>query len=285
MSDLVQADSNKALVQAIVNDFHEYFSSPPPFTKGSRYVVPHALSTSPLPPALGGLTTETFADMYERISPLLLKQYDSGVKSFKHRLAEPNAEVWVSGNIAAVFVGWVASVDGRDFVHAVHLCSLHRMANQNSDDGNPWRISGLVDATHLSPEIPLPPVQTGPVSEIIAPFEALLAHIKARDWKAIPPLLLPRGGATISQGSQDPVTFLWPAFITQLQVEAESGPITEKKLFNCEARRCSDLAFVWAPFILVTDGRKHGQGVSVCSFRLEEGKWLITGLQETSFNK
>ncbi|KAH7138745.1 hypothetical protein B0J11DRAFT_574698 [Dendryphion nanum] len=285
MSDSVQTDGDKALAQAIINDFHEYFSSPPPLTKGSRYVLPHALITVPLPPALGGLTTETFADMYERVGQLLLGQYDSGVKSFTHRLAEPNAEVWVSGNIAAVFVGWSASVDGRDIVHTVHLCSLHRIRNQNSNYGNPWRISGLVDMMHLSPEIPVPPVETGPVLEIIAPFEALLAYIKARDWKAIVPLLLPGGGATILQGSQAPVTFVWPEFIKQLQVEAESGPVTEKKLFNCEARRCSDLAFVWAPFMLVTDGRELGQGVSVCSFRLEEGQWLITGLQETSFDK
>jgi hypothetical protein len=277
--------SDSVLAQALLSDFHAYFSSLPPFTEGSRYALPHALITVPLPPALGGLTTETFADMYERVGPMLLRLHDSGVKSFVHRLAEPNAEVWVSGNIAAVFVGWSASVDGHDMLHTTTICTLHRIENKNSDNGNPWRISGMVDMMHLTPEMPVPPVETGPVSEIIAPFEALLAHIKERDWEAIPPMLLPRGGATISQGSQAPATFAWPAFIKQLQVEAERGPVTEKKLLNCEARRCSDLAFIWAPFLLVADGREYAQGVSVCSFRLEEGQWLICGLQETSFDK
>ncbi|RDW75551.1 hypothetical protein BP6252_06693 [Coleophoma cylindrospora] len=284
MSVSEQADSDKALAQAIVNDFHEYFSTLPPFTQGSRYVLPHALITVPLPPAMGGLSVETFADMYARVSQLLLGQYDSGIKSFAHRLAEPDAEVWVSGNIAAVLVGWSASVNDRDIVHSLNLCTLHRIANQTSDNRNPWRISGLVDMKHLSPEIPMPPVETGPVSEIIAPFEALLGYIKLGDWEAIPSLLLPRGGATISHGTQDPVTFLWPEFIKRLQVEAETGPVTERKLSNCEVRQCVDLAFVWAPFMLLVDGRDYTQGISVCSFRMEDGQWLITGLQETYFN-
>ncbi|KAM5356954.1 hypothetical protein ACJ41O_003600 [Fusarium nematophilum] len=286
MSSSLQTDADKALVLAIVNDFHEYFSSLLPLTEGSRYTLPRALIIVPFSPEMGGLKIENFSDMYERVSQALAKQYESGTKGFRHRLAEPEAEVWLSGNIAAVLVGWTASMNGRgDFVHTVHLCTLHRLPNEYSTNGNPWRISGLVDMKHLPPEMLAPPVETGPLSEIIAPFEALLAHIEARDWEAIPPLLLPGAGATISQESQIPDTFMWPEFIKRLQAEAESGPVAEKKLLNCEARRCGDLAFVWAPFVLIIDGCENAQGVSVCSFRLEEGEWLISGLQETSFTK
>jgi hypothetical protein len=284
MSNLAQEDSDKTLIKAIVNDFHAYFSSPLPLTKGSCYTLLHGLIVVPLPPQLGGLKIENFADMYERVSPLLQVQYDSGVKSFLHRLAEPEAEIWVSGGIAAVLVGWSAAVDGRDIVHTINLCSLYRIANENANSGNPWRISGLVDMKHFPPEIPLPLVEAGPVSDIIAPFETLLAHIKGQDWEAIPQLLLPGGGATISQGPQTLATLLWPEFINWLQADAERGPIAEKKLVNCEARRCGDLAFVWAPFMLIINGREHAQGVNICSFREEEGQWLISSLQEGTFN-
>ncbi|KAH8646684.1 hypothetical protein BX600DRAFT_518724 [Xylariales sp. PMI_506] len=286
MSDSVQADRDKVLAQAIVNDFHEYFKRPPPLTEGSRYTLPHALILVPFAPEDGGLSIETFADMYERVGQVLLSKYETGMKTFAHQLAKPDAEVWVSGNIAAVLVGWSATIDGRDFVQSLNLCTLHRIAGSNSDEGgNPWRISGVVDMNHLQPGTPVPQVDAGPVSEIIAPFEALLAYTKARDWEAIPSLLLPRAGATISQGSQDPITFMWPEYIKWLQDEAERGPIAEKKLFSCEARRCRDLAFVWAPFVLLVDGSEHTQGVSVCSFRLEDGRWLISNLREAYFSK
>ncbi|KAK2469058.1 hypothetical protein H9L39_19326 [Fusarium oxysporum f. sp. albedinis] len=138
---------------------------------------------------MGGLKTESFDDMYERVGGLLAKQQESGPTGFKHQLAEPRADLWVSQNIAAVFVGWSASMDGRsEFIHTVHLCTLHRQSDDILSDGNPWRISALVDMKHLLPEQPVPSVETGPVSEIIAPFQEFLKSIKAQDWGAIPAL-------------------------------------------------------------------------------------------------
>jgi hypothetical protein len=133
---------------------------------------------------------------------------------------------------------------------------------------------------HLPPETPIPAVESD-VSDIIALFETLVACINAQDWQSIPALLLPGSGATISQEAEAPETFLWPELIKRLQVGAEGGHVTEKKLLNCESRRCSDLAFVWAPFVLVTDGVERTRGIDVCSFRLEKGEWLVSGLQET----
>jgi hypothetical protein len=283
MSSSSHFNNEQTQALAVVNDFHGYFSSPPPFTQGSRFTIPQGLITVPFPPEMGGLKTENFKDMYERVSGLLAKTQEAGPTGFKHQLAKPEAEVWVSGDIAAVLVGWSASMDGRgEFVHTVHLVTLHRLPEDESSDGNPWRIVGSVDMNHLSPDIPAPPVETGPLSEIITPFEALLTHIKAQDWEAITPLLLPGAGATVWQDSQDPKTFLWPEYIKHLQAQAKSGSAVEKKLLNCEARRCADVGFVWAPFVIEVDGEEHAQGVSVCTFRLEDGKWLISGLQEAT---
>ncbi|KAF5572675.1 hypothetical protein FPCIR_14205 [Fusarium pseudocircinatum] len=282
MSSSSQLNPEQALVLDIVSGFHEYFSSPPPFKEGHRFALPHGLITVPFPPEMGGLKTESFEDMYERVGGLLAKQQESG---FEHQLAEPSAEVWVSQNIAAVFVGWSASVDGRgEFIHTVHLCTLHRQSDDLSD-GNPWRISALVDMIHLSPEQPVPSVETGPVSEIIAPFRDFLKSIKAQDWEAIPALLLPGAGATISKNGHAPKTFMWPELIEHLQREAQDKPTNEKRLLNCEARRCGDLGFVWAPFVLQADGIELPHGVSVCSFRLEGGRWLISSLCETRYTK
>ncbi|KAF4958752.1 hypothetical protein FSARC_10943 [Fusarium sarcochroum] len=283
MSNPGQADNEKALALATVSNFHEYFSQPVPLTEGSRYTLPRALSVVSLPAELGGLKIETFSEMYERVSQFLAKSYESGMKGFGHKLAAPEGEVWVSGQFAAVLVGWSAHMEGRgEFVHSINLCTLHRLPNESSTDANPWRIAGLVDMEHQPPGTPVPQVETGPVSEIIAPFETLLAHIKAGNWEAITPLLLPGAGATISKESQIPDTLRWPDFVRRLQAEAESGPVAEKKLLNSEARRCGNLAFVWAPFVLEVDGREQAQGVNVCSFKLEEGQWLISGLWETS---
>jgi hypothetical protein len=133
---------------------------------------------------------------------------------------------------------------------------------------------------HLSPETPMPPVGSD-VSDVVTLFETLVARINAKDWQSIPAMLLPGSGATISQEAEAPKTFLWPELIKRLQVEAESGPVAEKRLFDCESRRCSDLAFVWAPFVLVTDSVERARGVDVCTFRSEKGEWLVSGLQET----
>ncbi|KAF9777161.1 hypothetical protein IL306_004560 [Fusarium sp. DS 682] len=284
MSSYLPSETDESLILSTVSSFHEYFSSPPPFTEGSRFTLPNALSVVPLPPNLGGLTIETFADMYERVGGLLAKQYEVGIKGFRHQLAEPKAEVWVSGNISAALLGWSASIDGREnFVHTLHLCILHRLQEGDSTDSNPWRISGLIDMQHLPPEVPVPDIETGPLMEIVGLFEALLAHIKAQDWEAILPLLLPGAGATISRDGQVPKTFMWPEWIEKLRDEAQSGLVPERKLLNCEGRRCMDLAFLWVPFVLEVEGREQVRGVSVPSFRLEEGKWLISGLQETSW--
>ncbi|KAM0542555.1 hypothetical protein ACHAPJ_012726 [Fusarium lateritium] len=284
MSNSPQADTDKTLALATVNDFHEYFSCPVPLTEGSRYTLPGGLSVVALPPELGGLQVETFAEMYERVSKFLAKTYESGATGFGHKLAEPEAEIWVSGNSAAVLVGWSAHMDGRgEFVHSVNLCTLYRLPSESTTEANPWRLSGLFDMDHPSPGAPVPPVETGPLPEITAMFEALLAHIKTQNWEAVPPLLLPGSGATISQKPGVPDTLKWPEFLKRLQAEAESGPVAEKKLLNCETRRFGNVAFIWAPFVHIVDGREHAQGVNICSFRFNEGQWLISGLQETTF--
>ncbi|WZH45348.1 uncharacterized protein QYS62_006401 [Fusarium acuminatum] len=286
MTSTSHLNSEQAQVLAVVNDFHEYFSSPPPFTQGSRFTIPQGLITVPFPPEMGGLKTENFRDMYERVSGLLAKTQEAGPTGFKHQLAKPEAEVWVTGDIAAVLVGWSASMDGRgEFVHTVHLVTLHRLPEEKSSVGNPWRIVGSVDMNHLPPDIIAPPVETGPLSEVIAPFEALLTHIKAQDWEAITPLLLPGAGATVWQDSKTPETFLWPEYIKHLQAQAKIGLAVEKKLLNSEARRCADLGFMWAPFVIEVDSQEQAKGVSVCTFRLEDGKWLISGLQEATLRK
>ncbi|CAG7565372.1 unnamed protein product [Fusarium equiseti] len=224
--------------------------------------------------------------MYGRVSELLAKQQESGPTGFKHQLAEPQADVWVSQNIAAVFVGWSASMDGRgEFIHTVHLCTLHRQSDDTMSDGNPWRISAFVDMKHLSPEQPVPSVEMGPVSEIIAPFQDFLKSTKAQDWEAIPALLLTGAGATMSKDGHAPETFMWLELIERLQQQAQNEPTIEKRLLNYKARRCSDLGFVWAQFVLQVDDIETAHGVSVCSFRLEGGLWPISSLCETRYTK
>ncbi|CZR49565.1 uncharacterized protein FPRO_15924 [Fusarium proliferatum ET1] len=286
MSSLSQLNTEQAQVLDIVRGFHEYFSSPPPFKEGGRFALPHGLITVPFPPEMGGLKTESFDDMYERVSGLLAKQQESGPTGFKHQLAKPPADVWVSQNIAAVFVGWSASMDGRgEFIHTVHLCTLHRQSDDVLSYENPWRISALVDMMHLSPEQPVPSVETGPVSEIIAPFQDFLKNIKAQDWEAIPALLLPGAGATLSKDGHAPETFMWSELIEHLRQAAQNEPTIEERLLDCETRRCGDLGFVWAPFVVQGDGIGISHGVYVCSFRLEGGRWLISSLCETRYTK
>lgn len=277
MESAPQTDAEKALALAAIRDFHAYFSSPPPFTKGSQFALPHAMIVVPM----GDLSIETFSGMYERVSPMLAKSYEAGRTGFRHWLTEPEAEIWMFDNVAAVLVGWSATLDGHTtLLHTVNLCTLHRLSDGYLPSENPWRISGLVDMAHLSPEMPIPAVEHD-VSEVVALFETLVARINANDWHTIPGLLLPGSGATISQDAGAPETFLWPEWVKRLQVEAESGPVTEKRLLKCESRRCRDLSFVWAPFVIIADGVERAHGIDVCSFRSEKGEWLASGLQET----
>ncbi|KAL6918484.1 hypothetical protein FSST1_009979 [Fusarium sambucinum] len=279
MSQSRPSDAENSLILSTVASFHEYFSSPPPFIEGSNYTLPHGLSVVPLPPNLGGLKIETFADMYERVGGLLAKQYEVGTKSFRHQLAEPEAEVWMSGNIAAVLVGWSASIDDREnFVHTLHLCSLYRL--QGQDSGNPWRISGLIDMQHLPPDVSVPNIELGPLPEIVGLFETLLARIEAQDWESVLPMLLPGAGATVSQEDEPAKTFMWPEWIEKLQTAEKSGILHQRRIHNLETRRCMDLAFIWAPFVLEMEGHEQGRGVIVASFRQEGDQWLISGFQE-----
>ncbi|KAH8901197.1 hypothetical protein GQ53DRAFT_850672 [Thozetella sp. PMI_491] len=282
MAELGQKDGEKASVQAAVNAFHESLSEKPPFTNVSRFVVPDAISVGLI---MGDLHVETFTTMYKRSGEKIAEVYSSGVKNFEHRSAEPEPEVWTSGNLAVDFRGYAGYFDGQKMIHGVSIHTLHQFTGKSDVEGNPWRISGLTTLSQLAQGLPSPVIETGPVPEITAPFKTFLAHAKARDWEAIVPLLLPGGGATISRGSESPVGLTWPAYIQQLKDEAESKPsaVFEKTLGDCEVRRYKDIAFVWAPFKLLVDGAEQAQGVNVCTFsKKEEGKWLIGGIQEAS---
>jgi hypothetical protein len=277
-------DNDAAQVIDVITQYHDYFSATLPFTDFSKYTLPHGMVVLQFKPSMDGLNVETFADMYSRVGTFLGSLYASGkVKHFAHHHeTEPAAEIWVSGNIAAAVAPWSASTDGEKMAHSVAVIILHKHTGKVDSDENPWRISGICGGPHVNPAQPAPPVERDGLEDAVAPFQTLLARTKAREWEAIPYLLISGGAAVLSRDAEPPATLPWSEYVQLLQTEASNRP--ERRFEEFQPRRWGNTAFIWAPFSYAADGGEHaGQGVIACGLVQHENQWRIAVLVESIF--
>ena len=76
----------------------------------------------------------------------------------------------------------------------------------------------------------------------------------------------------------------WPDFVVGLGGVIDTIPRevdVHEKAHDVEARVCGDMAFVWTPFVVEFDGIVKQKGINLWSLLKRDGKWLISGCQDT----
>jgi hypothetical protein len=112
-------------------------------------------------------------------------------------------------------------------------------------------------------------------------FQAFLAGLKTRSPHEMKDLCLTTGVATVFRNGEftsltlhaliDRVTSMFPVEVA-----------IEETIHDVEVRVDDNLAMIWAPFRTFLDGRLRSEGTNVASLGRVDGKWLVTGLADTS---
>ncbi|KAL3952090.1 hypothetical protein ACCO45_013807 [Purpureocillium lilacinum] len=61
------------------------------------------------------------------------------IKEFREELTQPGPEIWVSGDLAAVWTGHQTLIDGNRVAQSIKLISLHKTATG-------WKLCGVADS-------------------------------------------------------------------------------------------------------------------------------------------
>lgn len=126
------------------------------------------------------------------------------------------------------------------------------------------------------------PVHAAPTAEeqaVLAPLQAFLAGIQAYDKAAMLAQTLPDAVITrVSAGktTQQTVRSLVERFPTS------TGRKLEERIHDPLIRIDEDLAVIWAPYEFLVDGKVDHCGVDLVEAVRRDGRWLISGLADTS---
>jgi hypothetical protein len=126
------------------------------------------------------------------------------------------------------------------------------------------------------------PVQAAPSPEeqaVLAPLQTFLAGIAAGDKAAMLAQVLPDAMITrVSAGKavQQTVRALLDGFAPP------AGHKLEERIHDPLIRIDEDLAIVWTPYEFLVDGKVDHCGVDVVEVVRRDGRWLISGLADTS---
>lgn len=183
-------------------------------------------------------------------------------------------------DIAAVFTGFEShSEEGDAPSKAVATFGLLM-----TSDG--WKISGIADTRWK-------PGHEGNSAVVFEPnhdsgvtkrLEAFFHHLLVHDWDHMLADCLPGGGITKSRaGSYE--TIGWSTLIKKLKNAKDHIPEAadaQEKIHDIELRVVGDLAFAWAPFVIVSRGVTTATGVNIMTFLKQDNEWLVSGIQDTS---
>jgi len=119
---------------------------------------------------------------------------------------------------------------------------------------------------------------------IMAPINEMFDIIRKRDWTQLHSVLLSGGGMTHFTAGEPLRQLTWPDFVVGLGGVIDTIPRevdVHEKAHDVEARVCGDMAFVWTPFVVEFDGIVKQKGINLWSLLKRDGKWLISGCQDT----
>jgi len=126
------------------------------------------------------------------------------------------------------------------------------------------------------------PVHAAPKAEelaVLAPLQAFLAAIQASDKPAMLAQVLPE--AVITRVSAGQTTQQTVRTLVK-RLPASTGHKLEERIHDPLIRIDEDLAVIWAPYEFMVDGKVDHCGVDLVAVVRSDGRWLISGLADTS---
>ncbi|KAL1873442.1 hypothetical protein VTK73DRAFT_987 [Phialemonium thermophilum] len=266
---------DKAAILGTVQQFFSSLSRRPPFTEAAlEYALPDAWCVNTHP---GGSSLVRIKEMIRQIEEQVVMSLNGGAKEFQETLDAPDPEVWVHEDMAAVWTGYRALLDGKEVNGGIMLFSLHRTPTG-------WKISGTAN-TKPAPGGVLPPVTREARPDVVEPVDQFLQHMTKHEWDGFRSKLSREGGITNSRRSMGMLkTSTWDELVEMIKAaSAKSPPGTIYELLHdVEARVCGDFAFLWTPFVIEVQGHVENKGVNIFTMVREGGKWIIAGCQDTS---
>jgi len=113
---------------------------------------------------------------------------------------------------------------------------------------------------------------------ILAPIQAMFDGMAKRDAAAIQQPLLP-GGSMVLMRDGKPTQMTFAAFAER--VGKPSTTHIEEQIHDPLVRIDTDLAMVWAPFVVTVDGKVDHCGTDLFNLVRSDGKWLIASVADT----
>ncbi len=124
----------------------------------------------------------------------------------------------------------------------------------------------------------LPPPGTDE-GAVMAPINAMLAGLAARDSAAILAQLRPDGGATVANEAPNGVRTVRHMSWTEFAASVKPGPEKyEERISNPAIEIDGDIAMVWAPYTFLIDGKAHHCGVDHFDLVRDSGAWKIVNI-------
>ena len=138
-------------------------------------------------------------------------------------------------------------------------------------------IVALLLAQAALPQANLPPPGT-PEAAVMAPVNALLAAVSAKDGAAILAQVHPDGSATsVTDGKVNRMS--WPEMAGHFK---PGGPKYEETISDPAIDIDGDIAMVWAPYIFRLDGKVHHCGVDHFDLVRDQGHWRVLNITWSS---
>jgi hypothetical protein len=127
------------------------------------------------------------------------------------------------------------------------------------------------------PPANLPPPGTVEAA-VMAPVNATLAAIGAKDGAAILAQTAPGGSATsVADGKVNRMS--WPEMAERFK---PGGPRFEEVIFDPAIDVDGDIAMVWARYVFRIDGKTHHCGVDHFDLIRSEGRWRLLNITWSS---
>ncbi|KAF7373924.1 putative 1-aminocyclopropane-1-carboxylate deaminase [Mycena sanguinolenta] len=273
-------DASKAAALETLQNFVAALSNNPPLESEAQfYVLPSSFALLSHP-AANEFRQTRLAQMVSNTSAKITSILAAGATSVEEVIIPPGPDIWVHADLAAIWAGYSVRIDGVERARGVNAVSLLNVP------GEGWKISGVAD-TQWAPDAPPPPADNDEEENqaMIAPIYAFLAHLKAREWDGMLSLVLLGGGATHSRPPAAPMFSTFPELIERVKGITEAAPpgtVLEEPIFDVQTRRVGELGFAWTPFVTTANGVLRSKGINVFTLLKRDGKWVITGIQDTA---
>jgi len=146
-------------------------------------------------------------------------------------------------------------------------------------------LPGLLAAAQtdrLPPANPLPPPGADEAN-VLAPVNAMLAALSARDAAALLAQVHPEGAATVAEERADGTRSVRRMGWQQFAAGVKPGPERiEERIYAPAVEVDGDVGMVWARYDFLIDGRVHHCGYDLFDMVRDGGRWRVLNVTWSS---